>query len=498
MPLDFNGERFVPGMPIAIELEHRHRYALALSLARGKRVLDVASGEGYGAALLAEVADSVVGVDISTEAIEHAQSTYWLPNLEFLLGDCAQLPVESASMDLVVSFETIEHHDQHEAMLAEIERVLRPDGVLIISSPNKKSYSDTPGTHNRFHVKELYLDEFEALLRETFSHVVLYCQRAGMASVITSLQIEQEPFLWMNSAGDQLVSANAADSAIYYLAVASKVPQTPQLPNSAFQIDRTGAMFSETAPMMFETKIFWRASLSDRNDGYSEAQANSQRYAVDGQRHQIKLTFPTDSGLVQRIRLDIMDALGVVDMHTLELQDASGTLIWQWSGDLALMLPRVQVVLLPSDTEGVLATVVSLGNDPQLELNLPEDVCACIRPGCSLVIELTPFRLTDRLPTVLQPITQRVTASSQGTATALPLPSGASAEYLRLARSLGGVKSLVQTTLAQRDQTISEQAVQVSRMREELIRAEAQLDLLKDVMLGSREGNTPGIEGVQK
>jgi len=63
--------------------------------------------------------------------------------------------------DLVVSFETIEHHDEHEQMLAEVKRVLKPDGMAIISSPDKAIYTDKPEYHNSFHVKELYREEFE-------------------------------------------------------------------------------------------------------------------------------------------------------------------------------------------------------------------------------------------------------------------------------------------------------------------------------------------------
>lgn len=149
MALESTGERFLPGMEGAIEVEHLHRYILACELARGRDVLDVACGEGYGSNLLAGVARSVVGVDIADSAVAHARAQYTRQNLRFVQGDCALLPLEDASVDLVVSFETIEHHDQHEAMLAEIDRVLRPGGSLIISSPNKKTYSDTPDTHNK-------------------------------------------------------------------------------------------------------------------------------------------------------------------------------------------------------------------------------------------------------------------------------------------------------------------------------------------------------------
>jgi 2-polyprenyl-3-methyl-5-hydroxy-6-metoxy-1,4-benzoquinol methylase len=81
------------------------------------------------------------------------------------------------TVDLVVSFETIEHHDEHEQMLAEIKRVLKPNGMVIVSSPDKAIYTDKPDYHNRFHIKELYREEFEALFRTRFKNVVSLGQK---------------------------------------------------------------------------------------------------------------------------------------------------------------------------------------------------------------------------------------------------------------------------------------------------------------------------------
>src|SRR5687768_2473380 len=124
--LDFTGERYVPEIRGDIALEHLHRYLLAKQLVAGKTVLDIASGEGYGSSILAESAFKVAGVDISREAVSHAQAKYRAENLEFLLGSCSVIPLSDASVDVVVSFETIEHHDEHELMIKEIKRVLRP------------------------------------------------------------------------------------------------------------------------------------------------------------------------------------------------------------------------------------------------------------------------------------------------------------------------------------------------------------------------------------
>src|SRR5438874_12503867 len=87
IPLQFTGERFVPGTEGEIAHEHWHRYAFARGLVAGKRVLDVACGEGYGSALLCEVAQSVVGIDIDRTTIAHATQTYpGSENLRFAEG----------------------------------------------------------------------------------------------------------------------------------------------------------------------------------------------------------------------------------------------------------------------------------------------------------------------------------------------------------------------------------------------------------------------------
>ncbi|MFT4505377.1 glycosyltransferase [Caballeronia sp. 15711] len=182
--MEITGERFVPEQHGSIELEHLHRYVCAAELASAKDVLDIASGEGYGSSILARTAGSVVGVDISDKAIAHAQQRYQTEKLRFELGSAVSIPLPDASVDLVVSFETIEHHDQHEKMLGEIRRVLRPGGLLVMSSPDRRVYSEIPKFSNPFHVKELSRQEFDALLRGSFANVALYGQRVVYGSAL--------------------------------------------------------------------------------------------------------------------------------------------------------------------------------------------------------------------------------------------------------------------------------------------------------------------------
>jgi ubiquinone/menaquinone biosynthesis C-methylase UbiE len=194
--MSLTAERFSPVSSIgAIEPEHWHRYALARQFVTGKDVLDIASGEGYGSHYLAEKAKSVIGVDIFMDAVNFAKSKYISKNLEYRNGSCAAIPLTDHSVDVVVSFETIEHHTLHEEMFSEIKRVLRPGGLLIISSPDKHNYSDAPNFKNEFHVKELYKHEFEGLVKKYFKHYSIVGQRLFSGSLIapeSDFQVSQK------------------------------------------------------------------------------------------------------------------------------------------------------------------------------------------------------------------------------------------------------------------------------------------------------------------
>jgi SAM-dependent methyltransferase len=157
-----------------------------MSLVDAKSVLDIASGEGYGSYLLAQRARFVTGVDISEEAVNHAKCKYAFKNLEFRQGSAIEIPLANDTVDIVVSFETIEHHDRHDDMLEEIKRVLKPNGVLIMSSPDKLYYSEMPGIINPFHVKELYADEFRCIIRRHFDKSIFLSQKHVFGSIITT------------------------------------------------------------------------------------------------------------------------------------------------------------------------------------------------------------------------------------------------------------------------------------------------------------------------
>ncbi|WP_163987285.1 methyltransferase domain-containing protein [Rhizobium lusitanum] len=218
--MEFTGERFVPEVSGNIVIEHLHRYLSAVELAKGKVVLDIASGEGYGSDLLSLHAAQVIGVDIAAEAVDHANAKYQRPNLTFRVGECAAIPCADNSIDLIVSFETLEHHDKHDETFREFKRVLRPGGQLLISSPDKKYYSDLRNFHNEFHVKELYEEEFHELMEKYFRNVNYFSQRICYGSLLLPTDGLSSARSYVLRSGE-LEAARGVTEPLYLLALAS-------------------------------------------------------------------------------------------------------------------------------------------------------------------------------------------------------------------------------------------------------------------------------------
>lgn len=184
MSLDWTGERLLPEIDaIYGTFEHLHRYAIALELCKDKDVLDIACGEGYGSNLLAKVSRTTIGVDVSSKVVNHAKLKYVKENLSFLLGSATNIPLNDNSADVVVSFETLEHFVDHDAFVSEVKRVLRPNGVLIISTPDRSLYH-LRDANNKFHLKELDTDEFVNLISSAFRFNRLFKQRIVIGSLI--------------------------------------------------------------------------------------------------------------------------------------------------------------------------------------------------------------------------------------------------------------------------------------------------------------------------
>jgi len=244
--LEFTGERFTPECVREIWYEHWHRYAFAEAFAKGRRVVDAASGEGYGSALLARTAHDVLGVDIAEAAVAHARARYaGIANLRFQQGDCTNLALPDASADLVVSFETLEHVEAQERLIAGFARVLTDDGVLIVSSPDKRTYTDVSGFRNEYHVRELYRDELLALLAPHFPHVRLFGQKLLFQSAIWSLDDPAGPgeaqATTARAQGGEVDSGLQYDP-LYFVAVCSRQPLVG-LPSVALFGDREESVY---------------------------------------------------------------------------------------------------------------------------------------------------------------------------------------------------------------------------------------------------------------
>lgn len=237
-PEPFTGERLTADIGGQVQIEHYHRYLFARSRVEGLDVLDVASGEGYGAALLAQVARRVIAIDHSGATVRAAVGDFSRPKLHFLQGDARALPLADACIDVVVSFETIEHFDRQADFVREIRRVLRPAGSCLVSTPDRDVYSPAGAPANPFHVRELTQAEFIALLQAQFRHVQIVRQRPLIGSALLADTVSAAAPLVFDRRGDTHFEAcMGLPRAPYLIAVASDQEQ-PALPPSVY-VDRS-------------------------------------------------------------------------------------------------------------------------------------------------------------------------------------------------------------------------------------------------------------------
>lgn len=470
LALPLNGERYLPEMAGAIHLEHVHRYLVARELVAGRDVLDVACGEGYGSAMLASVARSVVGVDIAPEAVAHARAKYLLPNLRFIEGDCAALPLDSASVDVVVSFETLEHHDRHEEMLSEIRRVLRSGGLLIMSSPNRPEYSPPGAPPNPYHVKELDFDEFSSLLRSHFQHVDFFGQRVVHGSLI-------QPFDGKGFAtyeGEEKYPALLRP--LYFLALASDAA-LPELAGSLYEVKGDDRL--KNGAYTRESKLYLSERHGEAIRPFGEDRTAAMDYPVCGESQVLELRLPADLAPLAALRLDIANGPVAIRLHAMTLKQADGTNVWMWPGGCETFLRCGGVVCL-QDAAGCLLLCVN--DDPQFELAIPEPLLSRVTGGAVLRVEMTAQPLLDVLPQVLE----RLAASTLPAAVPAALPAGLATHVEDLVGVLQSFISRKNALIAQQKAEIEAQKERQNALYEQLVRAEAQLELLKEFALGRR------------
>ena len=185
--LEHTGELLLPGIRGTAEIAYDHitRYRFAGRYVKGKKTIVLGSGAGYGTHYLSKFAKSVLGVDTSEEAVAQATRSYDAPNLRYEPGDVTNLPYPDESFEVAVSFEVMAHLERPAALVQEALRLLHEDGVLVVSTPDKQTYSNDRNYVNPHHLKEMYPLEFREILERHFRHVQIYRQGALTGSIIT-------------------------------------------------------------------------------------------------------------------------------------------------------------------------------------------------------------------------------------------------------------------------------------------------------------------------
>jgi SAM-dependent methyltransferase len=295
--LEWTGERFLPWLEQpTIAYEHLHRYAYAAGFVRGKRVLDMASGEGYGSKMLSETASFVVGIDIDDNAVRHASDTYTSSKLQFLTGSIAAVPIENDhSFDVIVCFEAIEHIENQDELLKEVKRLLKADGIFIVSTPNKALYHEEEREENPFHVKELNFDEFHALLDAHFSSVQFLGQRVHSGSTMwpigTTRSTGFEEFVIDRGENEYRFIEREKRIPLYFIGVASDSPLSAPQPSSVL-IDHSDGLLREGKKAVawreekistLETGLKWRQEQLEAR----EEQLHARDEAINWQEQQI-------------------------------------------------------------------------------------------------------------------------------------------------------------------------------------------------------------------
>ena len=391
--LPWTGERLVPSVGGDIALEHLHRYAIAAEFSEGRDILDIACGEGYGSHLLALHARSVTGVDIAPDAVRHADAKYRRPNLSFREGTCTAIPLPKSSVDMVVSFETIEHIAEHDQFLAEIQRVLRKGGLLVISTPERQNYDATLPSENSYHQRELSRAEFEALLRADFRHVHLLGQRVVHSSMILGRDTTQP-----RKSGTFIGNFEAVEfsedlpAPTYLLAVCSDAP-LPAVAVGSFEFE------GEAAPSLVPQCTCHAQIFADQGGGYKETLSARQPLPA-GVWQTIRFEhverLHTDSA--RRLRIDPVNQPALVELAAIRIvRDSDHAVLYDASSPAEWARLECSPSLL-THPAGKSLLLLATDGDPQIYLPpLPDFDGAACTFEMNLRLEIAAGELARRL-----------------------------------------------------------------------------------------------------
>lgn len=316
---EFASERFTPGGGLSpnVESEHRQRYLAAAEIVEGLRVLDAASGAGYGSRILADKAASVVGIDLDRGAVEFANEHYSIPDrCQFQVAPVEALPFANETFDAVVTFETIEHIDEvgQRRFFSEIHRVLKTTGLLILSTPNKHTYSDVPGTRNPYHLKELQENDLRELLA---SFQIFDFERQGQLIFTTIWGNETKAFSLLKTPDTESYDA------LYFVVVAGRehaVRPQKSLSSVYYHPDLSARALMgrapNTSPYIRQTTTL-QVFFAEPGQPFSE-KSSVRAEIAEGDWRRLQISVPCNTG---SIRLDPTERLALAEIRTLKLDD---------------------------------------------------------------------------------------------------------------------------------------------------------------------------------
>jgi SAM-dependent methyltransferase len=292
--LDWTGERYLPwGNDPSTSYEHWHRYAYASQFTRGKKVLDLASGEGYGSALLAQTAQWVVGLDVDERAVQHAHKKYSAGNLLFIVGSVLTIPLDKIRFDVITCFEAIEHIKDPEKLVNAVQQLLAPDGLFLVSTPNKPEYKKVEA-HNPFHINELTFEEFNALLSRYFRWTQYMGQRVYCNSSLWPIAQSPSKMVreyWIDrDAGGFHLADDQERTPLYFIGMASNSETLPELPGSVL-VDGSNSLLKERERIQNETAA--KALSLESALAWKEEQLQQSQVAIrwrEEQAQQLQLT----------------------------------------------------------------------------------------------------------------------------------------------------------------------------------------------------------------
>lgn len=215
--MEDTGERLIPeGHTQTLTYgEHLSRYLSVVAVVKGKTVLDIASGAGYGTKLISKSAKKVYGIDYSLDAINYAKEHYSAQNIEYKQGDAQAIPLPDNSVDIIVSFETIEHLKKPTKFIEEVKRVLKKDGQFIVSTPNDDEFIEG----NEFHLHEFQFKELKKIIHDNFKYHRFYYQSSYFSAALLDETTFTKGGRWSGTV--EKTFPQDQQKAVYYIAVSS-------------------------------------------------------------------------------------------------------------------------------------------------------------------------------------------------------------------------------------------------------------------------------------